>query len=224
MNGMEAGQEKNFPVNVPPKFYLKELANKEIDCKIKLESVQKIELPEVSDEFARGIGKFKDLQDLRKSIKEGILIEKRQQESQRVRQEILGEISKEVNIEIPGVLLEKEKEKALESLKTRVSQDLGMKFEDYLKKTKKTEGDISSSLLPKVMGQVKNFLILKEIQKQENISVSEEEITKEANRTISKMPDKETADKSVDPRSLREYTKEMLLLEKTFAQIESYSQ
>ena len=222
--GMEAGQEKEFSVKIPENFHSEELAGKEIDCKIKLESVQNVELPEITDEFARGLGKFKGIQDFKRSVEEGVLTEKQQQESQRVRQEIVEKISKEVKIEIPDVLIKREQERALEDLQIKVSSDFGMKFEDYLKKINKNKEEISSSLLPKVREQVKKFLILKEIQEQEGISVSEEETLKEANRIISRFPDRETAEKSVDQGRLREYTKEMLLLEKTFLKIESYSQ
>jgi len=50
--GMKAGEEKEFKSTFPENTPQKNLAGKEGDFKVKMISVQKIELPEINDEFA----------------------------------------------------------------------------------------------------------------------------------------------------------------------------
>jgi len=42
---------------------------KEVEIKVKVNSIQKVELPEVNDQFAKGLGKFEDLVGLENNIK-----------------------------------------------------------------------------------------------------------------------------------------------------------
>ncbi len=142
---------------------------------VKMTSVQSMELPEINDEFAKSVGKFSGLDSLKKSVIEGISVEKKQEEIQRLRSEILGAIEKETKIELPDVLVENEQRQMLKNIKNQISQNLKMSFEDYLTKTKKTEEEILGSLKPESEKKIKSFLILKEIGEKEGIKVADEE-------------------------------------------------
>ena len=61
-----------FPETSPRK----DLAGKEVMFKVKLISVQKMELPEINDEFAKQLGAFDTLVALKTSMKEGMKAEK----------------------------------------------------------------------------------------------------------------------------------------------------
>ena len=117
---------------------------------MKLKSVKKLELPEISDEFVQGIGQFSDLAGLKKSLQEGIGMEKENAESQRVCQEILEKIAKNSEVEIPKVLVIREQNRMLDGLKQDISQKFGMTIEDYLTKIKKTEKEVMDSFFPKL--------------------------------------------------------------------------
>jgi len=176
---------------------------KEISLRIKMKSVQNVELPEITDEFVKNLGKFDNLEALKKSIKEGINLEKRQSEKLRVRNEILEKISEKTKVEIPGVLIEAEQKQMLENIKKNVLENLnpvrdsegreevqkesisnGVKisWENYLRRIKKTEKEILDSLLPQVQKRIKNFLLLKEIGKREFDSKGIKEYTEEAEK------------------------------------------
>ena len=176
---------------------------KEISLRIKMKSVQNVELPEITDEFVKNLGKFDNLEALKKSIKEGINLEKRQSEKLRVRNEILEKISEKTKVEIPGVLIEAEQKQMLENIKKNVLENLnpvrdsegreevqkesisnGVKisWENYLRRIKKTEKEILDSLLPQVQKRIKNFLLLKEIGKREFDSKEIKEYTEETEK------------------------------------------
>jgi len=175
--GMKSGEEKeNITLNKD---------GKKIVLKVKIILVQNVELPEVNDEFAKSLGKFDNLDALKKNIKQGLVLEKEQIEKQRARQEILEKIGEKTKVEIPDILIENEQKQMLENLKKMVSERLKISFQDYLKKLGKTEREVIDSFLLKSQKKVKNYLILREIGKKEKIEVDsnkKEEYTTKAEK------------------------------------------
>ncbi|MCJ7786849.1 hypothetical protein MUP06_01370 [Patescibacteria group bacterium] len=146
---------------------------------------------------------------------ERLRTEKERIEKERVRQEILDKIAENSQIEISEVLVESEKRRMLESLKQQVPQILQIKFEDYLAKIQKTEKELLDSFLPEAQRKIKNSLVLKEIEKRENIEVSEKEIKEEMDKISKIYPD-------LDQNQLKEYAEEVIRNEKTFQFLENF--
>lgn len=100
--GTKDGENKEFSLNWQARLPVRQ--GKKTNFKVKVNSVQKVQLPEVNDQFAQNLGKFDNLTALKKSIKQGINTEKETAESQRVRQEILEKISQQCEAEPPVIL------------------------------------------------------------------------------------------------------------------------
>ena len=219
LEGMTAEQEKEFSLTFPKNHFPKDLSGKKIDFTMKLKSVQSMELPEVNDQFAQNLGNFQNLAALKKSLKEGINLEKEKEESQKVRQNILEKISQNSETETPEILVARIKTQMLEDLKQNISQNLGITFEDYFNKIKKTEKELLDSFSSAAIKRVKDSLILKEISKKENIAVSDQEIKAEIDEILKKY----TNIKGVDSGKLKDYTEEALKNEKTLQFLENFT-
>jgi len=165
LKGMKKNEEKEFS-----------LADREVNFKVKMLEVKKMELPEISDSFAQNVGKFKKMSDLRKSIKERLKEEKTFAEQERRKSEILEKIAKLCSFEIPEILVFAEKERLFEDFKKGIKDSLKISFEEYLNKVKKDKKEIESNLFEVSQKRVKNFLILREIGKEEKIFVTDEEV------------------------------------------------
>lgn len=240
--GMKAEQEKEFFLTFPEKHAQKELANKEVRFRVKMKSVQQIELSKIDDQFAQGLGEFKDLQSLKQNIAAGLLKEKEIAESQRVRITILEKIIEASNFEVPDILIEKETERIFQEFKQNVERQSGMSFLDYLKKIEKSEQDLKESFKKPAEKRAKGFLVLGKIAQQEKIEASEEEIktrlneflkaSQEFKKTGKKIDslakgkkqatnEKESiADDNLDLERLREYNRESIKNEKTLSYLE----
>ncbi len=189
--GMKDGEEKEFPVQFPKDYIQKILAGKNVDFKIRMKSVQKMELPEINDEFIKGLGSFENLTALRQNIKQGVALEKEREEADRIRAEILDKISEASVCEIPEVLLESEKKR---------TPDLP---QEQAKK------------------RVMNSLVLREIGRRENVKVSDEEIKEETDRFLRQYPGIKTAENQFDAERLKEYIKDAIANEKIIKLLES---
>jgi len=220
--GMKAGEEKEFPVKFPDNALRKDLAGKEAIFKIKMVSVQKMEIPELNDEFAKELGAFDSLVALKESMKEGITAEKTEAEKQRVRGEILEKIAEKSRFEMPEAMVEYEQERLLEDLKNKIAQSIKISFEEYLASIKKTEEEIKETYQKEAEKRLRGFLVLRELGKKENIEVSGQEVEEEVSKSI-KNYSKDQLSK-IDINELTEYTKGVISNEKIFQKLEEFSQ
>ncbi len=216
--GMKAGEEKEFKAVFPETSPQKNLAGKEGDFKIKVKSVQKMELPEINDEFAKQMGAFETLVALKDSVKQGISMEKTEAEKQRKRGEILEKIAEKSKFEMPEAMVEYEKQRLLEDLKKRVTQNMKLTFEQYLAAVKQTEDQLKETFQKEAEKRLKGFLILRQISKVEKIEISEKEVEEEVEKSVKNYP-KEQMDK-IDINELKEYTKGVINNEKIFNLLE----
>ena len=143
--------------------------------------------------------------------------EKERMEKERMRSEILEKIVKESEIEAPEILIESEKKRQLENLKKQVPQMLGISFEDYLKRINKNETELLDSFWFEAQKRVKNSLILKEIEKKENIEAQDQEVKNEMEKILKNYPQT----KDLDLERIKEYTKEVIKDEKTLQILEN---
>jgi trigger factor len=215
LEGMKEGEEKNFSIAVPKKHFQKKIAGKTIEIFLKMVAVKQIEFPEINDQFARGLGKFENLAGLKKGIKEGLRLEKKAVETQRIRQKILETIEKNCQFEIPPVLVETEKQRMVENLKQKVKRDSSLSWQEYLEKIypvksnkigtkqfdriKEAEKNLLESFEAEARKRIKKFLIIREIAKKENIEVSAQEVKKEVNQILKNYPDVLTTQEDIDP-------------------------
>jgi len=217
---MVAGQEKEFSVIFPKNHFRKDLTGKKVYFKVKMKSVKRVIFPEINNQFAKSLGRFENLTALKKSIKGGLKMEKEDQESQRVRQEILGKVVENSKMETPEILIETEKKRMLEDIKKLVANKFKISFPDYLTKIKKTEKELLDTFSLEAKRRVANFLVLREISKREKIEVSEGEIGAEINKFLRSYP---SIEKELDPEKLKSYYKEAIRNEKTLQFLEKLS-
>jgi trigger factor len=219
--GMKAGEEKEVVVKFPENAPRKDLAGKDASFKIKMVSIQKMELPEIDDEFAKQLGAFDSLAALKTSMKEGITIEKTEQEKQRKRGEILEKIAEKAKFEMPEAMVAYEQERLMEDLKNKIVEAAKISFEEYLASIKKTEAEIKETYKKEAEKRLSGFLILRELGKRENVEVTDKEVEEEVTKSI-KNYSKEQLDK-IDINELKEYTKGVIHNEKIFQLLEDYS-
>jgi len=219
--GMEAGEEKSFTLTLPQDFYIPEIAGKEAQFKVKVKKIEKPEYKKIDDEFAKGLGKFESLGDLKKKVEQGLKQEKELAEKKRRQGEILNKIIEQTKIDVPLVLIEREKKARLEAIKKKAEQELSLSFEEYLKKIDKKEEELMVILEKEAEARAKRFLVFREIAKKEGIGVTKEEINEEAKNILSFYSDKNPAGEEIDPAYLEEYTKEKIKNEKVLKFLEN---
>lgn len=219
LEGMSAREEKSFSLKVPSDWPDKRIIGKNLDFKVKMKLVQKRELSDINDEFAKSLGKFESLEELKNNIKDGITQEKEIKEKQRIRIELIEKTADGSEVEISTELIEQEKENMLNELKANIA-GLGLGFERYLEQIKKTIEEIKKEWQEQAKKRAKIGLCLNAIAEKENIQISDEETELRINEDLKHYENIKDTKKDIDPIKLREYYKNILKNEKVFELLE----
>ncbi len=195
--GSSAGETKNFTVDLPEDFPNQSLAGKPLDAHVTVNSVKKEVLPELNDELAKKMGNFQSLDELKDSIKEGLVHEKEERAQNKLRAEILKQLREKVELELPETLINQEMENLKKQYQQEVQQ-MGMEWEDYLQKSGTSEEELQKTWRDQAEKNIANALILRKIANEQNITVSESEIQDEINRNLQSYPDPEKAKEEID--------------------------
>lgn len=170
-------------------------------------------LPEVNDEFARKLGNFKSVAELKEKIRENILADKKLRAKEKKRQKIADALLAETKIYAPKILIESELEKMLARFHDELNR-MGIPFEEYLKQNKKTEEELRKDWRGEAEKRGRLQILLDAIIEAENIEPPKEEIDKEVKRLLEHY-------KNADPLRAESYITTLLLNEKVFAFLEN---
>jgi len=182
--GCKAGEEKEIKVLVPQDAKDKEVAGKEITYKIKVFEIKEKELPELNNDFAKTIGDFKNLNELKKEIKKELSRQIEIVIKNNLEQKILEKVAEVCEVKVPEVLIERETNYMMESLEN----DLKVKklsLQDYYRSINTDEEKVKKEYRIVAEKRIKQELILDKIAREEDIKVTEKEIKNKIN-TIAK--------------------------------------
>ncbi len=219
LEGMKAGDEKEFSLKVPEEWADKRVAGKNLDFKVKVNLVQERQVPELNDEFAVSLGRFKSLEEFKSSVIDGLKQEKELMDKQRMRIELIEQVANNSKIEIPQELIDLELNNMINEFKLSITQ-FGLEFETYLTQIKSTLEDLKNSWKTQAEKRAKMGLCIKAIADKEKIIPTTQEIEDKMNEELMRYPDIEKAKKDIDLVALKEYTEGVIINEKVFELIE----
>lgn len=176
LEGLKAGDEKRFTLTFPKDYQHKPLANKDVTFSVTVKSISEITLPKVDDDFAKKIGAFKTIKELKDDITLQLTKQKEQEAEAKLKDAIIEELVTKSKLEVPQVLVDEN----LETLLIDFKQNLmyrGMTFPEYLEQAGLSEEEYKKTeLLPRAEQRVKTGLILAEVSNVEKIELTDEEV------------------------------------------------
>jgi trigger factor len=175
LRGASAGEERTFEVKYPEDSADKRLAGKTFTYKVKIHSLKQKSLPELNDEFAKELGEFASLEEVRKRIREGMEAERKHESEREAKDKLTAELVKRNDFDVPEALVERQIDIQLErGLRALAAQ--GMRAEE-LKKMDLQRLRVGQR--ERALTEVKASLLLEKIAEEEKIEVSSEEIDRE---------------------------------------------
>jgi trigger factor len=175
LRGVSAGDERTFDVHYPQDFSDQRLAGKTFTYTVQVKAVKQKTLPELNDQFAKDLGEFADLEDVRKRIREGMEAEKKHTAEREAKDKLVAELVKRNDFEVPDALVEHQidirLDRGLRALAAR-----GMKTEDM---KKMDLNRLRAGQRDQAVQEVKAALLLEKIAEEEKLEVSDAEIDRE---------------------------------------------
>ena len=163
---------KIVEVNLPPNHPKKELANKKTKFECKIVNIKKAGQTKIDDNFAKQMG-AKDLEDLKKLIEKQISAQYSQALDAITKKEILEQVEKLHQVDLPKNLVDHELSQITQSLK-----------KEDIDKHKVNNEKIAKS-------RIKLGLILNEYGEKNNLKVSDTDVNNEIQKQIKGMPGQE---------------------------------
>ncbi len=171
--GSKPGEEKVFTVSHPADHPNKKLAGKDMEYRLKVQSLKEKKLPPLDDDLARTLGDFKSLDELKDKLRERLLASKRASERNRMASDLLAKISFGVEVELPESLVEEETRAVLKRILSAYPQArLGEEQARGLAAEGRKQAEQN----------LRNNLVLSRIAEKEGIAVTDAEVEEELKR------------------------------------------
>jgi trigger factor len=175
LRGAAAGDERTFDVHYPQDFSDQRLAGKTFTYTVKVKAIKQKTLPELNDQFAKDLGEFANLEEVRKRIREGMEAEKKHTAEREAKDKLVAELVKRNDFEVPEALVEHQIDIRLDrGLRALAAQ--GMKTEDM---KKMDLNRLRAGQRDQAVQEVKAALLLEKIAEEEKIEVVDAEIDRE---------------------------------------------
>lgn len=177
MIGMKKGETKNIEVKFPENYMEPSLQGKPATFEVTVKEIREKELPTIDDEFAKNYSEFETLEEYKKDIEKTLKEGKDKDAEYKAENELIDLITDNATVEISDTLIESQIDDFIKDFEYRLMYQ-GLKLEDYLKHLNTTMKELRDSRREDAQRTAKTKLVLEEIIKRENISVSEEEMEK----------------------------------------------
>lgn len=178
LRGVQAGDVREFRMSYPEDFGSQGLAGKTLDFTAAVVAVRQKELPELDDDFAEQFGEYESLEDMRNKVRAELVQEAEGRADQRLRGQLLTELLKEYDFEVPDVMVEQQaaertQELAYMLLRSGASPQMvrEMNWRAQLEFARES-----------AQRDVRTAMVVSRIGAAENVSVSDEEIDAEIER------------------------------------------
>ncbi len=183
--GMKKGVKTNVTLTLPNNIGNKDLAGKEANFGIFVKEIKKKVLPKVDEEFLKTLGDYKDADDFRNSIRDGMIEQKKNFRRAKIIEEILNYIMDNMKARIPDIMVTSR----IKQINEEIDEDLKkqkISRDNYLKAVNITEDKLNEGIKERAVREVKEYLIFRALEKAEkkNIEPSEDEIKKEKDSLI----------------------------------------
>ncbi len=176
--GHKKGDEFDVNVPFPADYHAEELAGKAATFKVKVNSVTKVELPELDDDFAKDVSEFDTIAEYRADIKAKIQKRHDSMTESQVDDAIINALMEKLEAEIPEAMFAQETENFVRDYDNRLRMQ-GLDLQMYFKYTGLDLDKLREQLRPQAEKQVRARLCLETVASLENVEVTEDELNAE---------------------------------------------
>jgi trigger factor len=177
LRGASPEESREFDVTYPEDYDRPSLAGKTVKFRAVVKAVRRKELPELNDEFAKDLGDFKTLDELRETVRKTILQERGHRAQEEAKHQLIEKLVDGHDFPVPDAYIDRQiqinVENQLRSLAAQGVDPNQIKLD--WEKVRETQKD-------RAVRDVKASLILDKIGERESIGPTQEEMDREVQR------------------------------------------
>ena len=177
LRGASPDDVREFEVTYPEDYDRPALAGKTVKFRALVKAVRRKDLPELNDEFAKDLGDFKTLDELKETIRKSIFQEREHRAKEEAKQQLIDKLVDTHEFPVPDAYIDRQiqinVENQLRSLAAQGVDPNQIKLDwEKVRETQK----------PRAIKDVKASLILDKIGEREAIAPTQEEVDREVAR------------------------------------------
>ena len=191
LEGMTAGETKEFSLFVPDDHNQEEYSGKECQFKVEVLSIKEKILPELDDEFAKGIRDgYESLEALKDFVRQRIVDDAEASADRQAQEASVQELLKIASVQASDLIYQRELDHMYEE-RERSLRSQRMDMDTYLGYIGKTGEEWREELRPRAEERFNTYLVLKKLAEEEGIEVSPEDIQSEIDTIVTSAGDSE---------------------------------
>ncbi|MCP1225273.1 trigger factor [Sebaldella sp. S0638] len=174
--GHKKGEDIEVNVTFPEEYHSADLAGKPAMFKVKVNTIKRLEKPELNDEFAKDQN-FENVEELKTKTKERLENSEKMKADNEFQGKVLEQIVANAELDIPEVLIEREIDQRLRQFDSQLRMQ-GMDLGKYVEMTGQSIESMRAPLKEDAEKAVRADLVISEISKLENIAAEADEVEK----------------------------------------------
>jgi len=177
LRGVAPGEEREFDVKYPEDYGQEQLAGKMIRFLAAVKGVRKKEVPEVNDEFARDLGDYQNIEELRDAVRRSILAEKTYAAQEEAKTKLIDKLVENHDFSVPEAYIDRQTEVGIENrLRGLAAQGVDPRS------LKLDWAKLKEGYRDKAIHDVKASLLIERVADAEAIHATQDEVDKEVQR------------------------------------------
>ena len=193
---LKEGDSKNLDLKISKNHPSSEMANKEANFNITVNSVKKSDSPKLDANFAKMVSnnEIKTMNSLRKKVKTSVEENHIQQSEYEYQNNAINELIKISNIELPPLMIERETQNEIEQLEN-LAKRFKMTLEEYLTKNNQNLDETKKNIEIETLQKLNRTFTLLEVCKQNNITPTEQELSEAEKNLITQQSNNKNSPK-----------------------------
>jgi trigger factor len=178
--GLAVGDEKELNLKFPEN-YTKELKNKDVTFKVKVNEIKTRVLPELNEDFYADLGydDVKTKEELEVKVKESIKEKKTAEAEDKYAEECLEKAASNMKVDINDEIIDDEIHHMIHQFEDQLKMQ-GLNIEQYYEYTGMTHEKLHEKMEPEATKRIKYRYLLEKVAEVEKIEVTDEEAEKSA--------------------------------------------
>ena len=177
LRGVSPEESREFDVTYPEDYERKTLAGRTVRFKATVKAVRRKELPEANDEFAKDLGDYQTLDDLKDAVRKAMLREKEHRAQEAAQHQVIDKLVEAHDFPVPNAYVDRQIEMNLETqLRSLAAQGIDPRS------IKLDWNKVRESQKEKATRDVKASLLLDKIGEREAIGATQDEVDKEVQK------------------------------------------
>jgi trigger factor len=184
LEGAEVGVVREFDLEIPSDYGSDQIAGKTARFVVTVNDVKERKLPELDDEFAKGVGDDCDTLDaLRESVRDQLQAAAEESAERLYKEAAVDELLANATVELAPLSVDREIDRSM-GHRARLSEMLGVPVEDFLRQFGTTEEEVRQSTRETAVRDLTRSYALATLAEAEGLEVADDEVEEQVREIL----------------------------------------